>query len=810
MPIPEVALDPLGLIVDLVEGREPGLDRDVIVQVVTGVAGGRAKRRQLAQALTDKPELLSEGRSPAPRGVGELLVALRRAGAVSISPPLCAECDKPLRTLQRRGQDWYCGVCGPLRETCAGCGKARRVHSRDRDGAARCSSCQPTEDPIALVIEVVAGIDPDLPAQSVATAVRAAATQSGQRRQLAWALVEHPELLTGAGAQAPVPSVLRLIDELIEAGARGVLRPPCPRCGRVIALVKPRDGVRLCRNCVAKSRAEPCSRCGAHREPATRDEHGRPLCPHCLMTDPANQETCLGCGRPRPVSTRTPQGPLCAGCTPTTTMTCAICGRTAPAVVSTLTGQPWCRACRQRRARCVSCQNIRPVRGGSIDEPLCVTCTRPEATAWRTCPGCGEPSQIASRRCQRCTLQRRLRDLLSDQKSQIHPQLQGLHDHLAHHDRPDTVLAWLNKPTAPAILAELVRGEHPLSHARLDELADSKPLRHLRAMLVATGALPTRDEHLARLERWVKTTLASVADLDQRELLHRYATWHLLHRLRRRNNTRHATHQQAAVIQQHVRAAITVVGWLTAHELDLATAGQGDLEAWLSSRHASRRRETGHFIRWAKQNKLTNLEFPATRWDGPTGALDGEHRWAQARRLLHEDTINLPDRVAGLLVLLYAQTAATIAHLTVEHVRTEQDRVLLRLGSEPVVLPEPLDALVLELMASRDGHAALGKQGTSTWLFPGGRPGQPISPARLAERLRQHGLPPGPTRSTALFGLASELPAALLARLLGIHISVAVAWQRASAGDWTGYAAAYSRRTPTTGHPADALDKPDD
>jgi hypothetical protein len=30
--------------------------------------------------------------------------------------------------------------------------------------------------------------------------------------------------------------------------------------------------------------------------------------------------------------------------------------------------------------------------------------------------------------------------------------------------------------------------------------------------------------------------------------------------------------------------------------------------------------------------------------------------------------------------------------------------------------------------------------------------------------------------------------------MLGIHISVAVAWQRASAGDWTDYAADFSRR----------------
>jgi hypothetical protein len=59
----------------------------------------------------------------------------------------------------------------------------------------------------------------------------------------------------------------------------------------------------------------------------------------------------------------------------------------------------------------------------------------------------------------------------------------------------------------------------------------------------------------------------------------------------------------------------------------------------------------------------------------------------------------------------------------------------------------------------------------------------------MSERLRRLGLRPAQDRSTAMFGLTTELPAALLARLLGIHISVAVAWQRASSGDWTSYAA---------------------
>ncbi len=78
--------------------------------------------------------------------------------------------------------------------------------------------------------------------------------------------------------------------------------------------------------------------------------------------------------------------------------------------------------------------------------------------------------------------------------------------------------------------------------------------------------------------------------------------------------------------------------------------------------------------------------------------------------------------------------------------------------------------------------------------IPGGQPGRPIRATHLGQRLKDLGIQPGQARSTALFQLATELPAALLARMLGIHIDVAVAWQRASAGDWMTYAADVSHR----------------
>jgi len=345
-----------------------------------------------------------------------------------------------------------------------------------------------------------------------------------------------------------------------------------------------------------------------------------------------------------------------------------------------------------------------------------------------------------------------------------------------------------------ALLTELAAGQRPLTHAALDDLPPSKTLTHLRSVLVGTGALPGRDEHLAQLERWIGTTVAARPDPGQKEVLHRYAVWHVLRRLRHRLRGTHATHGQAAVARRNIQAAVTFLDWLAAGDTTLASCTQARLDEWMAAAALSQRGPTGNFVRWARNQKLTTVDFPATRWAGPARVIDTEARWQQARWLLHDDSVRPEDRAAGLLVLLYAQQPAAISRLTLDHIQASGDQVRLTLGREPVVLPEPLASLILQVAATRRGHAIIGDRGSSPWLLPGGRPGQPISPYRLAERLHQIGIHPGPARSTALFQLATELPAAILARLLGIHIKVAVAWQHACAGDWMTYAAGISHR----------------
>jgi hypothetical protein len=788
--------DPVGLMVDLVAGAEHHLERDRIREVVAAVAGGRAKARRVAAALAARPAVLDDGLSPAPRAVAELLIELRKAGAGSVSAPRCAGCGKPLRTVQRAGQDWYCTGCVARPEPCAACGSMRRVSTRDRAGRPRCATCpdEDCRDPVTVITAQVTMLEPGADPEIIAAAVRQAAPRPSHQQRLAWAVEGNPGLLTGAGHLAPVPAVLRLIDLLNDGGISAVTRPACPRCHRRVRIAKALDGQRVCRSCIARSRTEQCVRCGSRREPATRDGQGEPLCPNCLITDPANLETCLNCGRRRPVNTRTPAGPLCPTCPPLPILTCSICGQNAPCGISRLTGRPWCVTCQQRRARCTSCGRLEVIRSGTLDEPRCGTCTNPVFRLG--CPTCG-----ASRRpgqCPDCRLGRRLAELLTGPDGAVHPALQPLNQALAAAERPVIALRWLAKDLVATLLADIAQGRRQLTHAELDNLPPGPVLAHFRSVLVATGTLPRRDEQMARLERLLDDILASRDDPDQRQLLRRYAVWHLLRRLRRRTRGEDTTHEQFAVVRQRVRAAVVLLDWLAAQDLTLATCRQGDLERWLSGSEATHRQEAGHFVRWATSQRLTSLVFPATRWQGPARPLDEQARWDAARRLLHDDTIGTRDRLAGLLVLLYAQPTARISRLTTSHVEHDGTRVRLRLGQVPITLPAPVADLTLRLLDGKRGHATTGAGAASPWLFPGGQPGRPVNASHLGQRLKALGIQPGHARSTALFQLAAELPAALLARMLGIHIDVAVTWQHASAGDWMTYAAEVSRRQDTT------------
>ncbi|WP_406238474.1 hypothetical protein [Nocardia sp. NBC_01009] len=317
-------------------------------------------------------------------------------------------------------------------------------------------------------------------------------------------------------------------------------------------------------------------------------------------------------------------------------------------------------------------------------------------------------------------------------------------------------MRWLKKKSVAPVLADLAADRLALTHEALDELPDSKPLAHLRRVLIGVGALPERDEHMVRTEQLIDRILAARTNPEHRKVLHRYTTWQLVRRLRQRNNGRVTTIQQFDSVRQRTYAAVAFLDWLTEHQLTLGTCGQADLDRWLTDDTTANRGPAGHFIRWAHKNKLISVRIPAHRWMGPTRPLDDHHRWDVARRLLHDDTLKAEDRLAGLLVLLYAQTPAAICRMTIVDLETGSAPVRLHLGTAPIYLPEPVGDLARVVAEKRKGHATIGALTPSIWLFPGGQPGRPISTGHLVQRLNKLGIRPGADRSTALFQLARD------------------------------------------------------
>ena len=70
------------------------------------------------------------------------------------------------------------------------------------------------------------------------------------------------------------------------------------------------------------------------------------------------------------------------------------------------------------------------------------------------------------------------------------------------------------------------------------------------------------------------------------------------------------------------------------------------------------------------------------------------------RKLLHDDGLKPKDRLAGLLVLLYAQGVTAISRMTASQVQPGDDGIVrLFLGHVPVQLPEPVAALARAVAA---------------------------------------------------------------------------------------------------------------
>ena len=401
---------------------------------------------------------------------------------------------------------------------------------------------------------------------------------------------------------------------------------------------------------------------------------------------------------------------------------------------------------------------------------------------------CGAEDKLFEKgRCARCSLRQRTAALIRDPAGT----LDSVAGAIAAARTPYSALNWLRTGAAAAILADVAAGRTALTHRALDDHPHQRAADYLRHMLVAGGVLPARDEALARMERWSQDILCGIDHPADRRIMQAYLTWRILRRLRHRSGISPGPRTPTGQSRHQVRAVAAFLAWLRQHDLALASCRQGDVETWLATSPAAY--DIRDFLAWAADRKhIRKLDIPGPQRRTGTATSPGQ-RWELISRLLHDDALDLTDRAAGCLLLLFGQHLSRTAVMTTSQIITRDDGVHVRFGKHEVPVPDSLGRILTDLTRTGRAHTGIGSPATSPWLFPGGMPGQPITPSRLGERLRAIGVRALPGRRAAMTDLAARLPAAVLADLLNITPDTAVRWMHQAGSDWNRYAAEIAR-----------------
>lgn len=725
--------------------------------VPISVKGAARILEALAGHLAAHSDALTSGDARCPPVLLRLTHVLADAGHPVVRPG-CAHCGRiTLDLRQNRPEGRICGTCDgrSRRSACARCGQANvRIAARRPDGKIcyrcyqhdpatfkQCSGCGRLDRPVARL-------------------------DDGSVRCIrCWNRPTHPCVACGRTRVAALvdgeaaychPCYNRLRRQ----------RRRCGRCGRERIIVRNQVGDQpaLCSSCYRGPDAT-CAHCGRVR-PCQRARSGAPICRTCYARNERPRAICRRCQRHRPVLASWPIGPVCNSC------------------YTAILRSP---------AECARCHTSQPLIARAADGAgLCGRCAGRDVDY--TCRQCGRSGNpYGSGRCAHCALADKARALLAGPDGMVSPQLQPVAEALAQAETPFKTIQWINQSPTAHLLARLVAEGQPMSHALLDEFPPSRNVHYLRQIMVQTGVLPERHEDLERLPSWLEHQLSD-RPADHANLIRPFLHWFVLRRARSRAAARRFPASAGRDLRRRILVALDLLDWLDQQGLPLGELQQDDIDKWLEAGGSQTRNLIRYFLKWTGERGLTRmLTVPTIPRQEPADLLGDDERWQLLQRCLNDDAMPTDVRAAGALTLLFGLSSERIRHLTADQL-TQDDQnqnTYLAAGRHPILLPPRLAGLLHRLATQPQDRLTIShdRRGPRR-LFPGRVPGQPIANHALTTRLHRHGISVRPARNAALAALAGDLPAAILADLLGMHPQTAVRWVTYARRDWAEYLAA--------------------
>lgn len=245
-----------------------------------------------------------------------------------------------------------------------------------------------------------------------------------------------------------------------------------------------------------------------------------------------------------------------------------------------------------------------------------------------------------------------------------------------------------------------------------------------------------------------------------------------------------------------MKYATTFLHWPGERNTTLASCRQADIDAWWAENSEHGRTCSRAFLNWAMQSHRfrRSLSIPAMK-TSRRAALSEDERLDALGRLLADTEIPMKLRVAGVIVLLYAQPLTRIVRLTVDDGIRDGETVLLRLGEPASPVPAPVADLMLEAHRGPRQHEHRHRPGVPLAL-PRPPAGQPFRPDHLSALLNDIGVPAAAARGAAIRQQLLEIPAPVVAEALGYHDKTTTRLRNETGGTWSRYAPGDHARSP--------------
>lgn len=425
---------------------------------------------------------------------------------------------------------------------------------------------------------------------------------------------------------------------------------------------------------------------------------------------------------------------------------------------------------------------------GLLDEaPACTDCAGIPKDFH--CARCGrEDEPVRAGLCAHCCLVDDLTVLFDNGSGEIAPHLDPLLQALTTQKHARSAKIWLlTNSEATTLIQALARGEAALEHATFIEHPSPRRVAFLRELCIEHGLLAPIHLDIERFQAWLSAKAAR-AHPDDARMITQYGRWvHLnrMHHLAEIGQLKKGTFLSA---KQSTTVALEFLAFLRDRDTAPGDCLQADIDDWLSGGPTTRSLARG-FIRWAmKHGHLATIEIPY-RAAKTAPVITQQQRLAHIQRLITSAPALRPlERTAALLLLLYGQPLARIARMRLDQVLVVDDDVTIRFATDALRVPEPFASVVrahlndlpnLNTSAHRD----------NSWLFPGGRPGQPIHQGTLMNLLRDAGIDLRGAKNASLRELVLQMPAPIVADSFDYSYKVTDQHRRNAGGQFIDYVA---------------------